>query len=286
MQNHIVMRNLVLSCALLGAFQQGMAQITLVNTSSEPLHPVTTLSDGMKYITYFPGWAEVGGTRTIRNLDLSFHRTLDYPAPPSGRVWSTMAYVTDALFDTDASTIEFVLVAMDLEPPNATAVHVFREDGTQLFVQDPGALVNISGADGGSAPIFTTPDGTFMAIASAIPFLPPVKIYELAGSLPCRDCFGAPQSSSVIGVPEQVAIQPSSITAFHDAVSQVVQVSLNGIDGDEAGLWDTSGRAVRVVRVQSGSPVAIDVAGLARGAYVVTVRAKGYPTGSVPVIVH
>jgi hypothetical protein len=129
------------------------AQFPQVAQFDATVFPIRSLGSGVKLIQDFDPGAT---TRTIYDQDLSVFRVLHYPAPPSGMEWANMGYITEELFDTDPSTIEFTLVAYT---PffGDFATFVYREDGTQLFGQNPGNMVS---AVGGSLtdfePIYTT----------------------------------------------------------------------------------------------------------------------------------
>ena len=117
------------------------AQITLIGTGTEPLRSVLSLQAGPKLIkgTYD------GGDITLHNTDLTIYRMLTVPPPPSGYTWSGATYITDELFDTDPTTIEFLLAGTG--QPLQSATYVVREDGSVLFSAVPGLSTSYVATD-------------------------------------------------------------------------------------------------------------------------------------------
>lgn len=66
----------------------------------------------------------------LRNADFSLYKTINMPVFPWGPV-DYIAYVSNTLFDTDASDIEFIVIREDYV--NAPELFIYREDGTLLM---------------------------------------------------------------------------------------------------------------------------------------------------------
>jgi hypothetical protein len=274
---------LVLS-ALIAA--QLHAQFTLVNSSPESIFVLGSLSSGTRYIGFFGPVDGQPGTRTIYNMDLSVHRVLNYPAPPPDMRWASMGYITEALFDTDPSTIEFTLVAMPMDGPGDFAVFIVREDASILFSQNPGNLTNGPLFNASYGPIFTTDEGTFMTVHTSSVQGPPVNIYQLPGTLPCMDCFGSPMPDE-IGMGGTINTDGlSGMTLVPNPAQDEVWVRFNGdIRADALSITDASGREVFRTAITDGHPGKLSIAHLANGRYHVSAIKRDRHIGSLPLLI-
>ncbi|MBL7981902.1 MAG: hypothetical protein JNL52_08855 [Flavobacteriales bacterium] len=273
--------------ALLVAAFAGHAQISLVGNSPVSLVTIGTLNGGIHLIEFFSTNTSTGGTRSIYHPDLTLFRVLNYPAPPSGYAWSSMGYITEDLFDTDPSTVEFVMTASDLSAPGNFGVFVYREDGTELFQQIPGSMVSgIGGLRSSFEPIFTTDEGTFMVVHGSSVGGPPVNIYQLPGTLPCVDCHGTPLPSGLVtGTPPADGISPTA-SVSHDATTHALHVLPGGMHVDEVSVLDAAGRLVITQRVNTTERFTIDAARLTPGVHVVVLQDRGVRVASMPVVVR
>lgn len=276
------------SIALCGMLAlQMQAQFQLVNSSAQSIYVLGSLSSGTRYIDRTFSDYQSAGTRTIYNLDLTVHRVLNYPAPPTDMVWASMGYITEALFDTDPSSIEFTMVAMPQSGPGDFAAFVIREDGNVLFYQNPGSLTNGPLFNQAYGPIFATPDGTFMTVHTGGADGPPVNIYHLPGSLPCMDCVGSPQGEGMAtgGVITSNAL--SGMVLLPNPAQHEVRVSFNGgsARADRLTVTDASGRVVLRKAVAGNDQVVLSVAQLADGRYTVTAERGERSMGSLPLLI-
>lgn len=282
------MKHLLL-CAALCHGASSWAQYPIAVTGNVSLTTLQTVGSGVKFMDTYISATDGPGTRTVYDLDLSVDRVLNYPAPPAGMQWSgTMFYITESLFDTDASTIEYLMTASPNSGPGNFATFVFREDGTTLFMQNPGLLSgNIGTFMSSGAPIFTTPDGTFMMVHTNFVNGPPVNVYELPGSLPCMDCFGSPQADA-IGTGQGISAEPFAGMSIlpNPAQSELrVQFSERGMTADEVLVIDATGRVVLNSGRHQLEPLVMDVSGLANGRYTVVARSTGVAIGSLPFVI-
>lgn len=261
------------------------AQFPLVNTTSIGIVPLGSLSSGMHFIDIqTPSDA---GVRTIYNTDLSVYRVLNFPAPPANMYWSSMRFITDALFDTDPSTVEFVMTANTSNGPGDFATFIYREDGNELFSQVPGNMViGVGGATNGFEPIYTTDDGTFMAVHTAGVWGPPVNIYQLPGSLPCWDCFNTPHPAEIgLGGTNGVDVT-SGMALFPNPSAQEVQVRFDPeVIVDRLVIIDTSGREVLSQPTNGVARMSLDISHLASGQYTVITTKNAVRVGSLPLVV-
>ncbi len=171
------------------------AQFPVITQTSEGFRALSSLGSGTKL---FRGFDAGSGQATILNLDLSVHRVLNFPAAPANMYWSEINYITEELFDNDPATIEFMLVAYDEQTSLNGAIFVYRENGTEVFSQMPGAIEgSFTGGTMGFAPIFQDGDQAYMIVRQS-PFDGPITYYALPGTLPCMDCHGAPTTAGLV----------------------------------------------------------------------------------------
>lgn len=265
---------------------QLLAQFPLVNTAPGTIYVLGSLSSGTRYIG--PFYPEDGqpGTRTIYNMDLTVHRVLNYPAPPPNMRWVNMGYITEALFDTDPSTIEFTMGAMSVNGPNAFAAFVLREDASVLFSQNPGSLTNGPIFTDVYGPIFATDEGTFMTVHTSGVQGPPVNIYQLPGTLPCMDCFGAPVADDISTGGTIHADPISGMALIPNPAQDEMWIRFNeGISTEVISIIDASGREVMRTMITDRSLSSLSIAHLANGRYTVSALKGERFIGSMPLLI-
>lgn len=265
------------------------AQFTEVAQHPGSLHELRTLGSGTRLIDRMYFGQTAAGTRTIYNIDMSVHRVLTYPAPPAGMNWTSMWYITEALFDTDPSTIEFLLVAGTIGGPGDFAVFVFREDGTQLFMQDPGNIIGGSGGDyQGNDPVFMVGDQAYLILATSSVVGGPTRVYSLPGQLPCIDCQAAPSPANVTvgGVDRQGPVP--GVLIYPNPAQTSVQVVFNTPLGaaDAVVLVDAAGREVLRQPANGSTTETLFIAHLRAGRYIVAVERAGVRTVAGPFVVE
>lgn len=279
-------RNILPILFLLFSIRPAEAQITEVAEHPGGLTALRSLGSGVRLIEPWPSGIGVGGTRIIRNLDMSVHRVLNYPAAPPGMVWISMWYITEALFDNDPGTIEFIMVAGQNDVPPSNAVFVFREDGTQLFVLDPGNFnVQLGGTYQGSDPVFMEQGAAYMVLDAGGWMNGPTKLFALPGTLPCFDCHGTPGASDInVGLTDAPA-PPSGMTVHPNPGSTLVQVLLPGHPADALLVFDAGGRMVLRHAMNGATAAVLDIGHLRPGLYHVRSELHGLRSASVPLVV-
>lgn len=179
------MKPIILSLSLCFSTSLTLAQYPVLgSTSNWMLSGLTSLSiAGPKFIGWGPN-GNVNDASYIYNLDLTLYRAMPLPPLPAGWAFSQPVYVTEALFDTDPATIEYMVIASGSGPAQHDA-RVYREDGTLLFSAPSSHLQ----ANGWSMPpiISTTIAGSFMVLHD---LNAGTTVYHLPGQLPCNDCSG------------------------------------------------------------------------------------------------
>lgn len=255
------------------------AQYPLVGQHSGQVRTLRSLGSGTKLIEDFNITAT---TRTIYNQDLSVFRVLNYPAPPAGMEWGVMWYITEDLFDTVPATIEFAMTAYG--PSNA--VYIYREDGTQLFVQDPGEFIASSGAGLTEfSPIFTYDDQTYMVVNVGWSSDGSTRIYQLPGKLPCMDCSGFPTMNAQVLGTGDISVPDESVQLFPNPATHSATLVFGDAEVDAVSIFDVSGKLVRTQNPGAGRSVELSLNGLAPGHYIVAVANKGKRVASMPLVV-
>ena len=137
---------LVMTLMLLFNEPDGHAQFQEIINTHGWLRSINTLEvAGPKFIDAFTAGAQATDL-TIYNLDLSPYVTIPLPPPSLGGSYNAIAYVTEALFDTDPGTIELMVLGS-----GATSyVKIFSEAGSLIFSLDRVSFPTASqGAIGG-----------------------------------------------------------------------------------------------------------------------------------------
>ncbi len=242
----------------------GFAQFPVLNTATITARPLTTLGSGQKFTSSFVGSA---GTLTIYNTDLSVHRVLQWPPAPAGMNWSAIFWITEDLFDTDPSTIEFVLQAHNIsEPPFGAAVGIYREDGTEIFFQDGTTLNNGHTGTYLGYSIFNDNGVTKMLLTSG-PDLETATVYQLPGQLPCMNCTGSPQGSGLMNGTGPEVLGGDGIRLFPNPTNSELNVMIpDGSPAANIHLMDAAGRLVGVYPVSSGKNL-VPIHHLSNGTY-------------------
>lgn len=262
----------VIACV---ALVQAKPQITLEATATTTLRTLLSLKAGPKLIqSGIMLDTTAMATITIYNFDLTAYRHLLVPPPPAGYTW-TGAYgnVTEALFDTDSTTLEYMMTASG---PNPGAFHfaVIREDGAVLFSKTPGMSLSALGdQDYNSSPsVVQTSTGAKLLLQNTIGA--PTEVYALPGSVPCLPvCDG----SLITGVGEQVAppagpelfVYPNPANEGAEVLYQLPQ----GSGSAELIFYNTAGQQVLQLPVQPNSErTHISTAQLPAGTYLYQLR--------------
>ena len=259
------------------------AQFPQVAEIDTTVFPIRSLGSGVKLIEDFNSNAT---TRTIYNQDLSVFRVLHYPAPPAGMQWGNMGYITEELFDTDPSTIEFTMSAYSSAGPGDMATFVYREDGTQLFEQDPGSMVSqLGGALASFDPIYTYNGQTYMVVYEHQVMGPPTHIYALPGNLPCMDCYGSPGANGMGLGGTTVADPDSRIMLYPNPARNSAILELGNSKADVVTIWNALGKQVLTLTAGTGTSITISLSQLAAGFYTVSVERKGQRITTLPLVV-
>lgn len=281
--SHILRRAVLPALLVVGSVQ---AQFPLVNTSNMSVRSLHSLGSGLRLITLFNGDEE---ELTIYELDYSVHRVLTIPDAPPGMVWANMTYVTEDLFDTDPSTIEFALTAMQENGPGDFALFIYREDGTELFQQDPGSFISGGGIGvNASTPIFTSGGQTYMLVYTNAVLGPPTNIYELPGSLPCIDCRGNSDPTGLVTGGVDEVESSSGIRIFPNPAQEhlVVVLGQEQLGPRTLRLFDGGGHLALERTFLAAERVELPIGPLAAGTYLCHILAGGQLLEVLPVVLE
>ena len=169
-------------------------QITLVDTYPLGVYPLFLETSGTKLMTE----NHITGTFTIYNLNHSIFRNITIPILPHHDYH--VAYVTETLFDTDSTTVEYMVYGkMDSLNANNYWLYtsIFSDNGTLLFHVDS---MNPGGGqvlDRDIRPIYNSDSGTYLMLSPS--FGPNIftNIYSLPGRLPACCSLNNLQSSMI-----------------------------------------------------------------------------------------
>lgn len=245
-------------CCLFAASMN--AQITQVGTYSTHTLAVHTLLAGPKLLSIpQPGapWTNV----VLLNPDLTVYRNIPLPPLAPGYSYANYPiYFSDALFDLDPSTIEFVMPTNDVN--YQYGCRVIREDGTVLFTSNTEQVATYAGANvmDSYTMMYSTPNGTYWTLWTTSGSVQ----YLLPGQLPCVDCSGV---SLATGGTQQVDLGTMKIAPNPGATQ--VTLLLEAIDAAGAALVVTAsdGKVVRSMVLNEQRQVVLDVQDLATGTY-------------------
>ena len=231
-----------------------------------------------------------GSVYTIYNMDFSVYRELAFTAPPAGYSCGPLRYITEELFDTDPSTIEF-LVNMYGPSPEESFVKIYREDGTELFSKAGGTTLDYMNSTvmEASPSIFETPDGAVLLVQNLSAAT--MDIYSLPGHVPCvSSCEETAYYANALGTPEQLTTNDTgSINVINSSLagSQVQYRLPAGTTNGLLRVFDMQGRVITSTTVKGNGTFQFATSDHAAGAYRVSIEMNNAPAlSSSFVVVH
>lgn len=214
----------------------GVAQITALANSTVRYNTLVSLEQaGPKLFVH-------GGSGfDLVEPDMTPFLSCAYPPAHVGRVYlSNPGYITEALFDNDPSTIEYIIRTYGPATGNYGCL-IARTDGTVLFEDTTYGLGGIASTSviTNSPPIIDTPDGPILLLVNDNGS----RTYSLPGSLPCPRCSDEGTSGMMDsdGRANQLQIRPNPTGD---------QVTITGLDArpnDALNVYDAAGSLVRTI---------------------------------------
>lgn len=260
---------------LLGSIASSSAQFPVIGNGAGFLMGLTSLTNaGSKLIEQYH---QNPDTIHILNMDLSLYRSLVVPPLAPGWSQGDAYYVTEALFDNDPVTIEYLAVITDTNGDRW--VKVCREDGTVLL----SVQANIQGGQGYQGvepyqhPIISSPiNGTYLCVYNSGP--PHTTIYQLPGQLPCVDCSGIAMDVPIGSIaPTQGSFNLLPNPAAGEALLTYPPTFVP--QGAELVLYDVRGSEVLRLSIDGSGHQRIDLAQLPATSYTCQMIADGRAIG-------
>lgn len=253
------------------------AQITLQNTAPLSVKALLSLQVGPKLAEEF----NVGPTFTIYNMDFSVYKVLTVPAPPPGYTWAPLRYITEELFDSDPTTIEFLINGYGSSLDDGV-IKVYREDGTEVFSKSPGYIEESLGASTTetSPAIFETPNGAVLLVRTS--FGSTREVYSLPGRLPCvSSCEQTAYYANAVGTPEHLNVNGNGTIEVINSSYDATLIQYRLPVGNTVGLLqilDVQGRVIATERVGTSGTYRFAAADRSAGAYRVSIAMNDGPT--------
>lgn len=253
-QRYIISAGLVLTIGLCNA------QFTQIGTANTYLYTVHSLpTAGMKLVTYDGAVNNV----QLLNPDLSVFVDFTLPVAAEGARGFPM-YITEDLFDTDPTTIEFMC-------SESGSVVVYRQDGSVVF-STTGYLMDAPGYwdQKYQRAIASTPDGPVLAVGGLFSG-GTSKLFLLPGELPCPECNGSIIPENTTGTVDQFQITPSPVLeAYPNPADNLATIHFDLPEGTRHAdlvFFNEQGAELKRIPVYRSGIKTITTADLAAGTY-------------------
>lgn len=259
------------------------AQLTLERTELDHwFMPVEFENNGLKYLVYdiFPN-AAVGITDSIRLLNADFTPWRTIAVPPSDVVCDgdtaggvNIFYLSDALFDTDPSDVEFLVLFLCGAGGNYPSVGVYGEDG-EVLLEEPNAATWEFFSSSKFYSVHNTSEGTKLNLITLDPANPNsnytgCKIWSLPGNWVTQ----LPEAPDLV---DGMMVYPNPSTG---------EFNVHAPNGFTLEVLDAQGRQVMAPTATAQANAAVSLA-LSEGAgtYYIRVRDEGgKPVGVRPLV--
>lgn len=275
------MKNAVLTLFAAATFFTAKAQIITEAVYPGAANPnnffqIQLTNGGDKYAEYSSSQSQV----IVYNLSHTVYRTMNL-ALPAGASNIIVCYVSDALFDQNASDIEYLVQYTTSPPFGVNHVAVYRENGTLLYQRDTASLsIGIFALER----IFRTSAGTKMIISSATAGAEAIVV-GLPGNLPCTICDNGPsmmqsyENTSSTGAP------------YPNPAADFTTIPYALPEGERTGwlvLFDLAGQEVKRFQITNTfTSVTLSTAEIASGTYSYRIEAgQTVLPGEKLIIIH
>jgi len=256
------------------------AQIVEIGPTDYACYLVQTLVSGEKYLSR-PYYPLLPTGFTLLNTDLTIYQSVTYATPPpgyDGEENRNANWITESLFDTDPSTIEYVRHLAPTDPfALCTSTGIYRDDGTLLYFFEEGAITEI----------WNTPSGARMIVRPCHPDSL-AKVFALPGSLPCVACDGTITPMSMMLGGQDELMPDGGIQAFPNPAADQATISYTLPEGTEHAtlvLSTLNGSVVSRMAITGSGTRIITTADLAAGTYLYHVESDHGMIGAKRLVV-
>jgi len=257
-----------------------MAQFPVIGTAPETINEVIyTCSSGKKLLHQ-----GVQGAATVYNLDLTVFVQIVPPTLTPPLTVSGTSFISQDLFDSDPSTVEYVLSYFEAIPGGLPGVMVMRTDGTVLFNAFPAAISMALADEWG---IYNTPGGAVMVIENNTQPPPYTStLYQLPGSLPCFDCTSG---NIAMVAPEVEAVgEGDAMMLFPNPTDGAVSIRYALPDRNgraDLVIFDLQGAVVKRMPVSGSGTLSFTTSDLAAGTYLCQLQSEQGVVGAKRLVV-
>jgi hypothetical protein len=191
---------LFLSLAALLITFSAAAQITFQATyPGYPLFTVKLQRAGVKFVRVNTASNNI----TLYNLDHSVYRQITVPQQQANY---NVTYLTETLFDTDSTDLDYALISSLSSNPNIPYFRIYNENGSLIFARDSCSFtwsISAIPQPHTQLPIINTDSGTVMILSYLTPSPSAQQfVYRLPGSLDCNLCVTPSVGSEMNGTGE------------------------------------------------------------------------------------
>jgi hypothetical protein len=262
------------ACSLVtAAAVNSSAQYPILGTSPESIDEVIyTVSSGKKLVHYGGG-----GAATVYDLDLGVFAQILPPTLMPPMTVSSIKYISQDLFDSDPSTVEYVLFYYEAIPGGHNGFKVLRTDGTVLFEAFPGTISGVAAPEVG---IYNTPAGAVMAVLNNGQVLYTSTLYQLPGSLPCFDCSSG--NIALAGPDVDRVSEDTGISLFPNPTNGTLTVRYSVLSGNGPShvvIYGLDGAIIKRIPVSGSGSLTLTTADLAAGTYLCQLQSDQGRTG-------
>jgi hypothetical protein len=168
------MKKLLLFIGILVANFYAKAQVTLEHIYPQNLDYAHFSAVGYKY------YYNTNTTLNIYNLNHSVYKIITFPnIPNSSKIGRSVGYVSDSLFNTNTSNIEYVLSTNDSISTNGNQQQTILDDAGNIILRKDSAYVSV---------VYFTTSGYKMLLNENANINSNSYVYSLPGALPCDEC--------------------------------------------------------------------------------------------------
>ncbi|MBA3665405.1 MAG: T9SS type A sorting domain-containing protein [Bacteroidetes bacterium] len=239
-----------------------LLQLDIQNTTSN-YAPVKLSKSGTKYylLDATQSWTVMEQTMQLKlyNLDETIFKTMSLPAKPDpSAVILAIYYVSESLFDTDSSNVEYMICWYW---SGGSKIQVVRENGTILLSENNAYTVEMW-TTGKYISVFQTEVGTKLQLAYSVPspngyIQQGSKIFILPGSYPA-------------GIGPMARSGPVDLSLYPNP--NFGEFNIEGVNSVSLDLefYSEDGRKIKTVNV--GPDMHVKNLGLSNGVYLVNIK--------------